>query len=176
MLWGYVLHGKRFQTRIFFGDYCNRGIFCLCLIHRLRRRASVVLSEEGVLTSLSMPPRTNSIIGTYFGRWVIYTPWKVSFFGHTAHICRRGHIARLPRRGRVHQLLPAKNVSKTSMFDQMFWMLFGTIFSGVWLICSGQLDYTLNIYNSTRNWPGHLLFILILCVLAGCNHVHHWRV
>jgi uncharacterized membrane protein len=42
-------------------------------------------------------------------------------------------------------------VQKTSLFDQMFWMcVFGTIFSGVWLVCSGQLMYSLTFLRRHR--------------------------
>ena len=42
-------------------------------------------------------------------------------------------------------------VKKTSIFDQMFWMcVFGTLLSGIWLICCGQLSYCLTFL---RRYP-----------------------
>jgi len=42
-------------------------------------------------------------------------------------------------------------VKKTSIFDQMFWMcVFGALFSGIWLICCGQLSYCLTFL---RRYP-----------------------
>ena len=100
---------------IFLGDYYNRGMFFVFVSFiDCGDRSSVVLSEEEDAADvvINATPATNSIIGAYFGRWVIFRRLgKVSLDRVRLHICRRGHIARLPRRGRVHQLLPAKNVS-----------------------------------------------------------------
>lgn len=157
MLWGYVLHGKRFQASQYFSAIIvTAGCFLFLSNssiaangHRSQFQTQFYFRRSRTPpTSLSMPPPPPTVSlghisddGSFLDalgkfRWIAYDSIFVGVDILLVYLAADGFTSSYQQR--------LFRVQKTSMFDQMFWMcFFGTIFSGVWLICSGQLGYTL---------------------------------
>ena len=140
-------------------------------------------------TSLSMPPPSSTVSlghisddGSFLDalgkfRWIAYDSIFVGVDILLVYLAADGFTSSYQQR--------LFRVQKTSMFDQMFWMcFFGTIFSGVWLICSGQLGYTLQylhqypkigpdiVYLSLSSAFSQVAITYTIRAWCGCVSVH----
>ena len=128
MLWGYILHGKRFQSSQYLSAIIvTTGCFVFVF------NSSVVIQSSSSTASSSSQLLPQVFKAVYDDN---YDSITIGVGILLVYLAVDGFTSSYQQR--------MFRVQKTSMFDQMFWMcFFGTIFSGVWLICSGQLGYTL---------------------------------
>ena len=135
MLWGYILHGKRFQSSQYLSAIIvTTGCFVFVF------NSSVVIQSSSSTASSSSQLLPQAFKAVYDDN---YDSITIGVGILLVYLAADGFTSSFQQR--------LFRVQKTSLFDQMFWMcVFGTIFSGVWLVCSGQLMYSLTFLRRHR--------------------------
>lgn len=135
MLWGYILHGKRFQSSQYLSAIIVTTGCCVFVFN-----SSVVIQSSSSTASSSSQLLPQAFKAVYDDN---YDSITIGVGILLVYLAADGFTSSFQQR--------LFRVQKTSLFDQMFWMcVFGTIFSGVWLVCSGQLMYSLTFLRRHR--------------------------
>jgi len=171
MVWGYFLHGRRFSNRQYLSAvFVTAGCFVFVFNSSLAAKNRVVKNyEDGIMDDLHdenlsskafkliLADNTDDVYSKAVAEDAI---WKevgeISAFQQTIAWFR--HIARhslaigalimliyLTADGFTSSFQQRMfRVQKTPLFDQMFWTcVFGTLFSAIWVVSSGQLKYVM---------------------------------